>query len=334
MTLAGKSVVVTGAGGSIGSELCRKIARTCNRLTMVSLTESALYNIDRKLRPEAACELVPVLGSVLDTGLMQSVCAGNDIVIHAAAHKHVPICEQNVCEAIINNVGGTYSLALAALSAGVQQFVLISTDKAVRPASVMGATKRVAERVVANMGSSQYTGRPHFLTVRFGNVLDSFGSVLPLWREQIARGGPITITDAECERFFMSIPDAVTLILGALELDALGTFVFDMGAPRKIADMAQELVAHELATSGRDIQILFTGLRPGEKITEELHHGGTLLPTANPKILQVSGDPTPALSIGELALLLDLAKRRDTVHAKAKLFELAGHPVYDWSRAA
>jgi FlaA1/EpsC-like NDP-sugar epimerase len=187
----GQHVLITGAGGSIGSQLCQQvIEQGAERLTLVSLTESGLYDIDRKLRAlGSSTHLVPVLGSVVDRDLMNEVCEGVDIVIHAAAHKHVPICEQNPLSAIDNNVRGTLTLANAAQLCDVKSFVLISTDKAVRPASIMGSTKRVAEMIVSAKG--QQSRSTVFSTVRFGNVLDSAGSVLPLWREQIAKGGPI-----------------------------------------------------------------------------------------------------------------------------------------------
>ena len=314
--LAGKHVVVTGAGGSIASELCRQIvaAGEYAHLTMIGLTESALYNLARKLGRVGRARYV--LGSVNDRALMDDVLwkSNADVVIHAAAHKHVPICESNPCEAIRNNVGGTYTLALAAAAAGVEQFLLVSTDKAVRPASVMGATKRVAERIIRDFG----TTRTRFLTVRFGNVLDSAGSVLPLWREQIATGGPVTITHPDCTRYFMSIPDAVQLILGTLALDVDGgTYIFDMGEPKRIVEIARELIG------ARDIPIRFTGLRQGEKLEEELHHGGELIPTAHPRIFRVHDAGVPALACGDVPGLLALAQSGDRRRAQGRLMELA-----------
>lgn len=327
MTLAGKNVVVTGAGGSIGSELCKQLVTIgVNRLTMVSLTEGALYNLNKNLGPladEYGCVLNPVLGSVLDRELMMGALWGSDVVVHAAAHKHVPICEDNPCEAIVNNVGGTQTLAVCAAQACVGAFVLISTDKAVRPTSVMGATKRVAERIVTGFGKAT----TRFLVVRFGNVMDSAGSVLPLWREQIAKGGPVTVTHRDCTRYFMAIPDACGLILGALALKESGTFVLDMGEPRSIWEMAQRLVAHELVTTDQVIPIIETGLRPGEKLTEELHHGGDLLPTTNPKIFRVDDAGIP-LDCGDIPSLLALAERREKKRAKRLLMELAGGEVF------
>jgi len=303
---AGKSVLVTGGGGSIGSQVCeRVIAEGGRRLTMLSLTESGLYSTEKHLRKMAGrTEIVPVLGSVLDSCVVERAVTEVDIVVHAAAHKHVPMCEQNPVEAIKNNVFGTETLAWAALSAGVRQFCLISSDKAVQPASVMGATKRLAELIVARAGRqhTQENGRSRFFSVRFGNVLDSAGSVLPLWREQIRSGGPITLTDERCERYFMSIPDAVGLIAEVIALRPEGgTFVLDMGKPRRLVDMARELMAE----MGQTVEIKLMGLRQGEKMTEELHHGGELYPTKVPRVSRVSD---PALSVDvDLLQALDLA---------------------------
>jgi len=274
--------VVTGAGGSIGSQLCAKlVSQNVEGIVLVSLTESGLYNVERKLRAiRSKTKITGVLGSVCDLDLMIDVCEGADVVIHAAAHKHVPICEANPLAAIENNVRGTIKAAQAAEIARVGQFLLISTDKAVHPKSVMGATKRVAEMFVAGEISDTI-----FTTVRFGNVLDSAGSVLPLWREQITKGGPITLTDERCERYFMSIPQACELILGALRMRRPGTFVFDMGKPRKMVDLAKQLI-HD---SGKDCEIKITGLRPGEKLTEELYADSDLDRTSHPEIFEVRG---------------------------------------------
>jgi FlaA1/EpsC-like NDP-sugar epimerase len=276
MTFAGKSVMVTGAGGSIGSQLCELIARQyARRLTMVSLTENGLYNVHRQIKAQYSVDLNPVLGSVADVCLMAEALQDVDIVIHAAAHKHVPICEQNPIEAIQNNVFGTETIAVLAKEMYVSTFCLISTDKAVKPASIMGATKRVAEKIVRDLG---------YHVVRFGNVLDSAGSVLPLWREQIHKGGPITLTDERCERYFMSIPQAVRLVSEVIRSEPAGTYVLDMGQPRKLIDMAYELMQAEV---GREVGIEFIGLRPGEKLTEELHHGGDLTDSGIPGVWRV-----------------------------------------------
>jgi FlaA1/EpsC-like NDP-sugar epimerase len=310
MTFAGRSVMVTGAGGSIGSQLCELIARQyARRLTMVSLTENGLYNVHRHIKGQYSVELNPVLGSVTDVCLMAEALQDVDIVIHAAAHKHVPICEQNPTEAIINNVFGTKTLATLAAEFAVPTFCLISTDKAVQPASIMGATKRVAEGIVRGLG---------YHVVRFGNVLDSAGSVLPLWREQIRNGGPITLTDERCERYFMSIPQAVRLVSEVIRSAPAGTYVLDMGEPRKLIDMAYELMQAEV---GREVGIRFVGLRPGEKLTEELHHGGELTDSGIPGVWRVDEPRTPpdhvALEQMELACL-----GCDVDTAKALLWEM------------
>jgi FlaA1/EpsC-like NDP-sugar epimerase len=321
--LAGRSVVVTGAGGSIGSELCCQLVdQGAARLTLVSLTESGLYRIERKLRAyigSRATLLSPVLGNVGDRGLMDEVLVGADIVIHAAAHKHVPICEANPLVAIENNVGGTYTLAQAAAAARVSQFVLVSTDKAVHAASVMGATKRVAELVVRDR-VAKLAPSTSFIVVRFGNVLGSDGSVVPLWKAQIEAGGPLTITDPDCERYFMTIPEACELVLGAIELKRPGgTFVFDMGKPRRLYDMAFEMI---LAAPRPRVEIKVIGLRPGEKLTEDLHFGGEVLPTSHAKILEVR-ESHPELDIGGLMVLLGATRNRNCERALRVLKALA-----------
>ncbi len=278
--------MVTGAGGSIGSHLCKEIVCSgAKSIALVSLTESGLYNIERKLRAlESDTKIIGILGSVCDSELMYEACLDADVVIHAAAHKHVPICENNPIAAIENNVRGTLKAAEAAERAGVKQFLFVSTDKAVRPSSVMGATKRVAEMIVADQAAK--SKKTIFTTVRFGNVLDSAGSVLPLWREQIANGGPITLTDKRCERYFMSIPEACELIFGVLDMKKPGTFVFDMGKPKKMLKIAQKLIKE----SGSECEFKWIGLRAGEKLTEELHFGGDLKKTSHSKIFEIIGN--------------------------------------------
>lgn len=306
----GKTVLVTGAGGSIGSEICRELVkRGVGELRMCSLTEQKLYDIEREL-DRSICE--PVLGSVCNQALMEQATAGVDIVIHAGAHKHVPLCEQNALEAIENNVGGTMTLAHAAARNGVKQFVFVSTDKAVKPASVMGATKRACE-LFLNFFAARTSMK--ITTVRFGNVLDSAGSVLPLWREQIAKGLPITLTDARCERYFMSIPEAVELVLGTAALRRPdGLFVFDMGKPRKLYDMALEMV--------EEGSIHITGLRPGEKLTEELSYGGELVKTALPKVFQVREDATRVTRWRDFEDLMMAAKCRHKEIALEQLWTI------------
>lgn len=302
----GKTVMVTGAGGSIGGELCRRVfASKAKRLVLVSLTESGLYRTEKLLRGMGgSVELSSYLGSVQDYDLMREVCEGVDIVVHAAAHKHIPICESNPLAAVANNVGGTKTLINAASDSRVGQFVLISSDKAVHPSSVMGATKRAAELLINHCRPIRTETR--FFAVRFGNVLDSDGSVLPLWREQIARGGPVTLTDERCERYFMSIAEACDLVLGAITLRPDGgLFVLDMGKPRKLVDVARELI------NGCEVEIKCIGLRPGEKLTEELFYGGDLELTAIPKVMRVV-EPLRSSEVGwKLRDLLNCAQTRN-----------------------
>lgn len=315
MNFKGKSVAVTGAGGSIGSELCRQlVTRGVRKLTLICLTEGALYNLLKSL-PKGQAEIVPVLGSVTDDRLMQEACDEADVVIHAAAHKHVPICEAHPLAAIDNNVRGTYIAAQAAESVGVKVFVLISSDKAVFPASVMGATKRCAELIVRDLFVN---ARTKFVACRFGNVLDSAGSVLPLWREQIAAGGPLTLTHPDCERYFMSIPNAVELVLATAAFEPGAPYIFDMGEPHNMQQMAAEL----LRKSEKDIAIKFTGLRPGEKLRESLTYGGPLTPTRHLKISRVAQDLTKPLTAKNLLDLFSAVRERDKQEALRRLWAI------------
>jgi FlaA1/EpsC-like NDP-sugar epimerase len=322
MNFKNKSVCVTGAGGSIGSELCIElIKREARELRLVCLTEGALYNLLKMInalpsRTRAPPVLItPVLGSVLDDRLMFEAVKGCDVVIHAAAHKHVPICEFSPIAAIENNVRGTYIAAQAAESAGVEVFVLISTDKAVFPASIMGATKRCAELLVRDVMAP---GRTKFVICRFGNVLDSAGSVLPLWREQIAKGGPLTLTSADCTRYFMSIPEAVELILTTAGFEAGGPYIFDMGKPRNMGQMARQL----MVDMNKHVKIRETGLRPGEKLTEALTYGGPLTPTRHPKIHRVAADFTRPLQAKQLLDLLAASRERNLEGALKYLWSI------------
>lgn len=289
-----RSVMVTGAGGSIGSELCAQIARAgVRRLVLFDLSEVALYQVHRALAEAAPnVELVPVLGSVTDGALLARVLERYKIetVLHAAAYKHVPLIEENAVAGAANNALGTRTLALACEGAGVGQMILVSTDKAVRPTNVMGASKRFAEMVLQDLQARSRGTR--FAMVRFGNVLDSSGSVIPLFRDQIARGGPVTVTHPEVTRFFMTISEAAQLVLLAGTFAEGGeVFVLDMGEPVRILDLARNLIS----LSGRqerapgsdagDIEIVFTGLRPGEKLYEELLLGNNLVGTPHPKIM-------------------------------------------------
>jgi FlaA1/EpsC-like NDP-sugar epimerase len=265
-------VLVTGAGGSIGSELCRQVARFApKRLVLVERSEPALFEIHRELvAHHAAVDLVPCIADICDVGRVRAVFGAHrpTVVVHAAAHKHVPMMEWNPGEAIKNNVGGTKTVADAAHEFGVQQFVMVSTDKAVNPTSMMGATKRVAELYVQALNQRSKT---RFVAVRFGNVLGSAGSVIPIFKEQIAKGGPVTVTDPEMRRYFMTIPEASQLVLQAATIGRGGEiFVLDMGQPVRIVDLARDLITLSGLVPDKDIEIRFTGLRPGEKLFEEL----------------------------------------------------------------
>ncbi len=272
--LAGKRVMITGGGGSIGSELCRQIARLNPvELIVVDNSEFALYRIDHELRSEFQ-DLIfhSVLGDICDSATVEKVVGEYqpDMLFHAAAYKHLPILQTQVREAFRNNIIGTMRLAEAAERHAVGTFVLISTDKAVNPANIMGATKRVAEMFCQNMNSHS---RTRYITVRFGNVLNSNGSVVPLFKEQIAKGGPVTVTHPEISRYFMTISEASQLIMQAAVLGSGGEiYVLDMGEPVKITYLAEQLIRLSGKEPGKDIQIVYTGLRPGEKLFEELFH--------------------------------------------------------------
>ncbi|MEY2687716.1 MAG: hypothetical protein RL375_1914, partial [Pseudomonadota bacterium] len=276
-SLSGKVVLITGAGGSIGSELCRQVARYGpRRLVLYELSEFALYAIEQELSlSHPHLPLVRLIGDVRDPSHIRATFERwqPQVVFHAAAYKHVPLMEEdNACAALRNNLLGTWRAAQAAAGTGVERFVLISTDKAVNPTNVMGATKRAAEMVVARQAAEVIAsgGSTRFMAVRFGNVLGSSGSVIPKFKEQIARGGPITVTHPEITRFFMTIPEAARLVLQAAAIGEGGqVFVLDMGEPVKIVDLARDMIrmsGHSLD----EIGITFSGLRPGEKLYEEL----------------------------------------------------------------
>jgi len=315
LRISGKVVMVTGAGGSIGSELCRQIAALSPaRMVLLESSEHALFQVERDLQQLACCEVVPCLGSVRDSGSLSRILSawGVQTIYHAAAHKHVPLVEANVLEGVANNILGTLSTAQAAFAAGVETFVLISTDKAVRPTNVMGATKRWAELIVQDFSRRAReagTGQ-RFCSVRFGNVLGSSGSVIPLFREQIARGGPVTVTHAEVTRYFMSIHEAVELVIQTGSLAQGGEiYLLEMGEPVKIIDLARNMirlaghsVCDEFNPDG-DIEVVITGLRPGEKLHEELLiANGNAEGTQHPKILRAN---EPHLETAVLATMLD-----------------------------
>ena len=280
-------VLVTGAGGSIGSELCRQVlACEPRQLVLVGRGENSLYEISTELRNQAPeGGLIAVVGDIQDVERMEYVFDTYKpaVVFHAAAHKHVPLMEDHPGEAVKNNIIGTFNVAYLADSHGAKRFTLISSDKAVRPTSVMGVSKRVAEMIVSAMSRESRTA---FLSVRFGNVLGSRGSVVPLFRRQIAAGGPVTVTHAEVERYFMTIPEAVNLVLQATAMGKNGQlFLLDMGRPIKILDLARRMITLSGYEPDVDIDIQITGLRPGEKLKEELLTAGeNLQPTAHAKI--------------------------------------------------
>lgn len=285
--LGGKVVMVTGAGGSIGAELARQVARfNPARLVLAERAEFALFEVERSLRgsfPHLA--IVPRVADVGDEPRMRALFAEDrpQVVLHAAAHKHVPLMEANPTEAVKNNSLATHTLGTLAGQAGVEAFVLISTDKAVRPASIMGASKRLGELVIQALDRRFAT---RFVAVRFGNVLGSTGSVVPIFREQIAAGGPVTVTHPEMQRYFMTIPEAAQLVLQAGAMGEGGEiFILDMGKPVRILDLARDMIVLSGLHPGEDIEIVFTGLRPGEKLAEELEHAGEAMEkTRHPEI--------------------------------------------------
>ncbi|MGI6167249.1 MAG: polysaccharide biosynthesis protein [Eubacteriales bacterium] len=270
--LAGKTVMVTGGGGSIGSELCRQIASfNPSRLIILDIYENNAYDIQNELlRKYPELSLVTLIGSVRDVVRVESVLSEYrpDIIYHAAAHKHVPLMEESPCEAVKNNVFGTLNMVQAADKFGVERLILISTDKAVNPTNVMGATKRICEMIIQSYAKKSKT---EFVAVRFGNVLGSNGSVIPLFKKQIEAGGPVTVTHPDITRFFMTIPEAVSLVLEA-GIDARGgeIFVLDMGNPVKTLTLAENMIRLSGYTPYKDIKIEFIGLRPGEKLYEEI----------------------------------------------------------------
>ncbi len=298
--ISGKTLLVTGAGGSIGSELCRQIARhKPQAVVLFERYENALHSLLLELHTAfPTVRIIPIIGDVTVPDRVAEVFrqTSPDMVFHAAAHKHVPLMELNPKEAIRNNILGTRVVAEAAVKAGVSRFVLISTDKAVNPSSVMGVTKRIAEHMMQEFNSPALT---KFTVVRFGNVLGSNGSVVPLFTEQIRKGGPVTVTHPEIKRFFMTIPEAVQLVLQASAMGRGGeVFVLDMGEQIKVADLARNMIVLAGLVPGKDIDIVYTGLRPGEKMYEELFEEQEQVePTAHAKINRASGAP---VSVGEL----------------------------------
>jgi len=299
--LEGKHVLVTGAGGSIGRELCRQIARrNPAELVLLGHGENSIFEILLELQQDYPDLLLsPMIADIRNAERLAQIFENHQpqIVFHAAAHKHVPLMEANVVEAITNNVVGTQNVVQTALDHKVERFVLISTDKAVRPSSIYGATKRLAEMLVLDAARST---KRAFTVVRFGNVLGSRGSIIPIFKNQIASGGPVTITHPDMYRFFMTIPEAVYLVLQAASMENGGeTFVLNMGEPVRILDLAEDLIRLSGLEPHRDIEISYTGIRPGEKLTEELWDEGTpLVPTLHPDISRLANDASsPSLNL-------------------------------------
>ena len=349
--IANKIVIVTGAGGSIGSELCRQIfAQKPKQMVLFDHSEYALYAIlqelQSRLTPEtSSVELTAILGSVTDkTGVEQLLTRLTpDTVFHAAAYKHVPLVEDNLFEGVKNNLFGTLVLAEASIAVGVKKFVLISTDKAVRPTNIMGASKRLAELVLQSLSTTQ--NKTIFAMVRFGNVLDSSGSVVPLFRQQIKSGGPVTVTHRDVTRYFMTIAEAAQLVIqaGAMTVQkpksgqAAPVYLLDMGAPVKIYDLARQMIelsgltVCESATADGDIEIKITGLRPGEKLYEELLIGEAASDSPHPKIKCAAENFVPWHDLdADLATMRHAVDGMDVVTAKKLMTKLvAGFPNGD-----
>jgi FlaA1/EpsC-like NDP-sugar epimerase len=330
--LQGKMILVTGAAGSIGSELCRQIANF-RPLGLVGFdaAETPLFHIDRELKNNFPdLKFYPELGNITKQDDLERVMQQYRpaVLCHAAAYKHVPMMEMHVFAAVENNIFGTWNVAMAAAEAGVEDFVMISTDKAVGPSSVMGASKRVAEMVIRAL-QNEYATR--FVSVRFGNVLGSNGSVVPIFKEQIAAGGPVTVTHPEVTRYFMTIPEASRLVLQALSFRKFGElFVLDMGEPIKIVELARNLIVLSGLRPGHDIPIEFTGLRPGEKLFEELNlHEEQLVATAHRKIKSFVSSAGPDIEAIENLLhdLRNIVQTRDA----AKLVILLKQAIPDYN---
>lgn len=331
--IQGKTILVTGAGGSIGSELCRQLIHNgASKLLMLDNCEFALYSISEELQclsltASQADEipiLVPILGSVLNESLVHSILKGHqvDTVFHAAAYKHVHLVESNVVVGVRNNVFGTFCIGEAAARYGVKSFVLVSTDKAVRPTNVMGASKRLSELTIQALGASA-ASETSFSCVRFGNVLASSGSVVPKFKKQIEAGGPITVTDPDVTRYFMSIPEAAQLVIqaGAMSQDGTQIFVLDMGEPVRIDDLARSMIrlmgrdVRDEDNPDGDLEIVYTGLRDGEKLHEELLIGGAPRSTQHPRIMCVDTASPDMLELQQELMKLEHALGRYDIDA-------------------
>jgi len=333
-SVSGRQVLVTGAGGSIGSELCRQLLQLApKRLVLLDHSEFSLYQIEAELRQrielfELSTELIAVLGSVLDRPRMQRLIGGYGIqtLYHAAAYKHVPIVEQNVIPGVQNNVQGTWVVAQLAMQLGVERFVLISTDKAVRPTNIMGASKRLAEMVLQGIQRHPQNVSTQFIMVRFGNVLGSSGSVIPLFQRQIDQGGPVTVTDPDMTRYFMTIPEAASLVIQAGSLGGGGElFVLDMGAPVRIADLAERMIrlsGYRVAGGRRSgVEIRYTGLRPGEKLYEELLIGDNVTETQHPRIMMAHEEGPDSAEMEALMASLNALIEQQAVDAIRALMQ-------------
>jgi FlaA1/EpsC-like NDP-sugar epimerase len=318
--LKGRRIAITGAGGSIGAEMCRQIARfEPQKLLLIEQAENNLFEIDRELRATfPQLDITPYVADILDAPRIEYVLAESkpSAVFHAAAHKHVPMMESNPGEAIKNNVQGTRIMADCSVAAGVEKMVMISTDKAVNPTSIMGCSKRVAELYVQQLSQRSKT---QFVTVRFGNVLGSSGSVVPIFRRQIAEGGPVTVTHPDMKRYFMTIPEASQLVLQAGAMGQGGEiYVLDMGEPVRILDLARDMIQLSGLRPDIDIEIEFSGVRPGEKLFEELAIAGEdVSATTHPKIGIWRHRPEDwdrlCAAIDELVATADTATHMETV---------------------
>jgi FlaA1/EpsC-like NDP-sugar epimerase len=338
--LTGETVLVTGAGGSIGAELCRQVAAVgAERIVLVDHGENALVEIARELEHERHfAAAVPVLADVKQRVKMQQIFERYQpsVVFHAAAYKHVPLMEQNALEAVRNNIVATSVVADVASEARVKRFVLVSTDKAVNPKNVLGQTKAVCEWIVQAAAARERNGT-HFISVRFGNVLGSSGSVIPLFRRQIARGGPVTVTHPDMTRFFMTIPEAVQLVVQAGAIGESGDiYVLDMGTPVKIVDLAHNMIRLSGKEPGLDVEVEFIGARPGEKMHEELWgEGEQAVPTPHPKILRSAcRSVDPAWLEDELAELERLVDAGETLDVVARLGTMTREPKRLGTRTA
>jgi len=327
--LTGGCILITGAGGSIGSELCRQVCRfKPSTLILYERAESPLYEIDLELKKDFKnIEVMPLLGDIRDTKQLNYVFKQYkpQTVFHAAAYKHVPMMELHPWKAVENNIAGTLNLVEVAKKFKVNQFVFVSTDKAVRSANVMGASKRISEMIVQSQNENDTCNKTKFICVRFGNVLGSVGSVVPLFKKQIKEGGPVTVTDPDVTRFFMTIPEASQLILQAGAMGKGGEmYLFDMGQPVKIADMARDLIRLSGFEPGKDIRIEYTGLRPGEKMFEELiTDGENIVPSCHEKILVLKGtNENQNLLSSEINELILLAGSYDAAKIRAKFKEI------------